>query len=72
MPEGAGVVSALIMDNRLGRLRVSISVGGVIVFIVGSMNDEESRSMEGTVGREAADESVWGKRQDIFLRRKPD
>ena len=56
MPEGAGVVSALIMDNRLGRLRVSISVGGAIVFIIGSMNDQESRSMERTVGREAADE----------------
>ena len=35
---------------------MSISVGGAIVFIVGSMNTEESRPMERTVGREAADE----------------
>ena len=43
MPEGAGVIFALIMDNQLGGLTVSISVGGAIVFIVGLMNDEESR-----------------------------
>ena len=51
--EGAGVlVSALIMGNRLGRLTMSISVEGAIVFIVGSLNDQESSSMEGTVGWE--------------------
>ena len=31
---------------------MSISVGGAIVFIVGSLNDQEFSSMEGTVGRE--------------------
>ena len=40
----------LIMGNQLGGLTVSISVEGAIVFIVDSLNDQESSSMEGTVG----------------------
>ena len=39
---GAGEVSALIMGNRLGGLTVSISAGGAIVFIVGSLNERTS------------------------------
>ena len=60
MPEGAGVVSALIMDIGQPTWKAhSVDLCWiVIVFIVGSMNTEESRPMERTVGREAAGEPV--------------
>ena len=57
--DGVGVVSALSIGNRLGGLIVSISAGGAIVLSVGSLNDQDSKSMEGAVGRATVAESVW-------------
>ena len=56
--DGVGVVSALIIGNRLGGLIVSISAGGAIVLSVGSLNDQDSKLMEGAVGRAIGAESV--------------
>ena len=56
--DGVGVVSALIIGNRLGGLIVSISAGGDIVLSVGSLNDQDSKSMEGAIGRATGAESV--------------
>ena len=52
------MVSALIIGNRLGGLIVSISAGGAIVLSVGSLNDQDSKLMEGAVGRARGAESV--------------
>ena len=57
--DGVGVVSALIIGNRLGGLIVSISAGGAIVLSVGSLNDQDSKSMGGAEGRATVAESVW-------------
>ena len=56
--DGVGVVSAVIIGARLGGLIVSISAGGAIVLSVGSLNDQDSKSMEGAVGRATGTESV--------------
>ena len=55
--DGVGVVSALSIGNRLGGLIVSISAGGAIVLSVGSLNDQDSKSMEGAEGRATGSES---------------
>ena len=56
--DGVGVVSAVIIGARLGGLIVSISAGGASVLSVGSLNDQDSKSMEGAVGRATGAESV--------------
>ena len=56
--DGVGVVSAVIIGKRLGGLIVLISAGGAIVLSVGSLNDQDSKLMEGAVGRATGAESV--------------
>ena len=51
-------MSAEIIGARLGGLIVPISAGGAIVLSVGSLNDQDSKSMEGAVGRATGAESV--------------